>query len=229
MNFLELCQDMAREATITGTIASVVNQTGEALRVVNWVAKAYVKIQNHHSDWKFLRNDVLFPTVATFNNYAAAASVAANGGPEFGEWLFASGWRSYSNAIGVADEQPVRYCAYDVFRRRYGYSTTRLDKGRPQVVTEKPDRSLLFWPIPDAVYQVVGEQYRAPHNLTLNTDAPIFAARFHQVIVQRALMLYAEYEGDATVFGAAQTECDRILGEMEMMYMPEWETPEPMA
>lgn len=229
MNFLELCQDTAREAAISGAIASVVDQVGEFQRVVNWVAKAYVMIQNKHSDWAFLRNDVLFPTVATTNTYAAAAAAIANGGPEFGEWLFAPGWRCYSNAIGVADEQPVRYCAYDVFRRRYAYSTTRLDRGRPQVVTEKPDRSLLFWPIPDAVYQVVGEQYRAPHNFTANADTPLFAARFHQVIVQRALMLYAEYEGDATVFASAQTECDRVIGEMEAMYMPEWEDPEPMA
>lgn len=229
MTFLELCQDMAREATVTGTIATVVDQTGEALRVVNWVAKAYVKIQNEHSDWTFLRNDVLFPTVATLNNYAAAAAATANGGPEFGEWLFAPGWRCYLSASGVADEQPVRYCSYDVFRRRYGYGNARLDTGRPQVVTEKPDRSLLFWPIPNAVYQVVGEQYRAPHNFTANGDNPVFPAKFHQAIVQRALMLYAEFEGDATVFGAAQTEYIRILGEMENKYLPDWEDPEPMA
>lgn len=226
MTFLELCQDMMREAGISGSLVSVERQNGEALRVVNWIIKAYRYIQNKHTDWDFLRTEVTFDTNTSNDTYTAAAA----GVTGFGEWRFAGDdWRCYSKAIGPADEQPVRYTPYDEFRRVYGYGANRLMTGRPQVVTQRPDQSLQFWPVPDAAYTIVGEQYRAPITLARNEDQPIFAAKFHDAIVQRALMFYGAYEGDASVFASAQTEFQRLLGQMEGVYMPEWECAEPMA
>lgn len=224
--FLELCQDMMREAGISGSIVSVERQTGEQLRVVNWIIKAYRYIQNKHPDWDFLRADVAFNT----NDSNAIYTAIAAGVTGFGEWRFTNNdWRCYLVSQGVADEQQVVYVPYDEFRRTYTYGSNRLVKGRPQYVTQRPDQSLQFWPTPDAPYTIVGEQYRAPITLAKNDDTPIFAAKFHDVIVQRALMFYGAFEGDGGVFAAAQTECARILAQMVSGYMPEWETPEPMA
>jgi hypothetical protein len=226
MNYLELCQDMAREAGIAGALVSVTNQTGEALRVVNWINKAYRYIQNKHADWKFMRTDVAFDTNTSSAIYTAAAAGVAG----FGEWNFAGDdWRAYNKAIGVADEQALSYMPYDQFRQVYGMGLNRTMTGRPQIITERPDQSLQLWPTPDATYTIIGEQYKAPLSLTAATDVPIFAAKFHDAIVQRALMFYGAFEGDAGVFGAAQTEFNRILAQMEGVYMPEWETAEPMA
>lgn len=226
MTFLELCQAMVRKASgISGTIVSVDGQSGEAARVVDWVATAYLYIQNLHADWKFLRNDVQFNTVAATQRYTCTAAGVAN----LGEWLFAPGWRCYATAIGVRDEQPVRFLDYDSFKQRYLYGANREVAGRPQVVTEKPDQSLLFWPTPDAVYTVIGEQYRSPHLLVANADKPLFAAAFHDVILHRALMMYGAREGDQTEFAAAQNEANRIIGQMESKYLPDWEQAEPLV
>jgi hypothetical protein len=226
MNYLELCQKLMRRAGISGTIASVVNQSGELLRVVDWVAEGYRAILNLHGDWEFLRADVTFLADTVNTIYTpAAASVA-----EFGEWrVVDSDWRAYNKAIGVADEQPLVYVDYDKFRRVYQYGTQRTMTGRPQVFTIRPDQSLQIWPMPDAEYYIVGEQYRYPADFATNGDAPIFKAKFHDAVFYRALMLYAEYEEAGTVHAAAQAECLRIVGTMEDAYLPELEASGPMA
>lgn len=226
MNFLELCQDLAREAGISGAIVSVTNQTGEAGRLVNWINKAYLYIQNKHADWKFMRTDVAFDTNTSSAIYTAAAAGVAG----FGEWNFAGDdWRAYNKAIGVADEMELCYMPYDAFRAQYGKGQNRTITGRPTIVTERPDQSLQLWPVPDSTYTIIGEQYKAPLTLVAATDMPVFAAKFHNAIVQRALMFYGAFEGDAGVFGAAQTEFNRILAQMEGVYLPEWEAARPMA
>lgn len=225
MNFLELCQELAREATVSGTMVTAIGQTGEFGRVANWVAKAYRFVQNAHTNWNFLRNDVSFGTIVGKGSYTATEAAVT----VFGEWLFSSGWRCYRTAIGTDDEQPVRFVPYDQFKQRYLYSTARNMVGRPQVVTERPDQTLLFWPLPDEQYTIVGEQYRAPYRLAVNDDIPIFQAKFHDVIVYRGLMLYAEYEGDATVFSSAQNEYNNLITKMEQLYLPDWEPSEAMA
>jgi hypothetical protein len=216
MTFLELCQELAREAGISGDIAAVTGQSGEAQRVVRWIARAYKYVQNLHADWDFLRRPVEFAALLGQATYTAEAA----GVTEFGRWCFRSAWRCYRTDIGYIDEQPVQRVDYDQFRQHYGYGAARLQTGRPQVVTVAPDQSLIFWPTPDAAYTVVAEHYRAPHILAANTDVPIFAARYHDAIVYRALMLYGEFEADGTVIAVGQTEAERELNAMEGFYLP---------
>lgn len=217
MTFLELCQAVAIEAGISGSIVSTANQVGEAQRVVRWVARAYKYIQNLHEDWKFLRNDVSFPVAAGGTGiYSATDAGVAN----FGRWCFLDRWRSYATASGYADEQPIDYVPYDEFRRVYGYGTARQQTGRPTIVTVRPDQSLQFWPIPDNGYTIVGEQFRTPAVMAADSDTPIFEARFHDTITYRALFYYGEFEGDATVLGTSQTELARELEPMESYYLP---------
>lgn len=225
MNFLELCQELSREAATSGAIATVLNQSGESGRLVNWIAKAYRFVLNKHTDWTFLRTDVAFDTAAGNSTYTAAGA----GVTEFGEWMFADGWRCYTKATGFGDEQPVKFMPYDRFRNQCMFGTQRQVVGRPLVVTERPDQSLQFWPTPDAVYSVVGEQFRAPARLAANESVPIFPAKFHDVIVYRALMMYGEYEGDATVFASAQSNFNRLFTKMEELYLPDWEQPGTLA
>lgn len=225
MNFLDLCKTLAREAGVSGSIASVTGQSGEMQRLVNWVARAYNDILIAHSDWEFLRTDVKFNTNVGSRTYSAAAAGVA----EFGEWRFINRWSAYAAGVGYGDEQPLRFVPYDAFRDMYLFSTQRDQTGRPLVVTEAPDQSLLIWPLPDLAYTVRGEQYRHPAPLAANADVPAFPARFHDAIVQRALMLYAQFEGDSAVFGAAQSEYGRLLEQLETRYLPDITNAGPMA
>lgn len=225
MNYLELCQELARKAGISGSIVAVSGQSGEALRVVNWVGEAYLKIQNLHADWEFKRRDVLFPTIDNNNTYTANAAGVA----DFGDWRHVDGWRCYATASGVADECGIPFCSYDRFKQVYGYGSNRLTRGRPQIITERPDQSLVLWPTPDAAYTIVGEQYRGPHLFTANEDVPLFPTKYHHAIVYRALMLYAQFEGDPSVYVSAQNEYNQEAAKLKRDFLPEWEHAGPMA
>lgn len=231
MNFLELVQYTAREATVSGTISSVTGQVGEIARVVNDVANAYRKVQTAHADWEFLRRDVGFATTATKSTYTALEAGIPAG--EFGEWMWITpgqpGWRAYLTAQGFGTEQPVRFMDYNKFKQRYLYGNQRTQVGRPLVVTQRPDQTLVFWPIPDDSYTIVGEQYHAPYQLVANADVPCWPAKFHDAVVYRALMLYAEYEGDPTVMSSAQGEYNAIINKMEEVLLPDWDNAGPMA
>jgi hypothetical protein len=217
-SFLELCQAVALEAGISGDIVATSGQLGEAQRVVRWVARAYKYVQNLHQDWKFLRRDVEFSaSVGQIKYTPDAAGIPL---AEFGRWCFLDEWRSYRTDVGYSDEMPVEYVDYDTYRRRYAYGNTRLQTGRPQVVTVAPDQSLMFWPQPDDHYTIVGEQYRAPHILASDNDVPIFAAQYHDAIMWRAMMFYGEFEGDGTVMATAQSEAEREVAAMESAYLP---------
>jgi hypothetical protein len=226
MNYLQLCQDLMREAGMTGSIASVQNQVGEAQRVVNWIAKAYRSVQLEHAEWEFLRAAVLFDTTSGSNTYTAASAGVAG----LGSWRWhGNDWRAYHKSIGPMDEQPLAFVDYDNFRRIYAYSAQRLTQGRPTVITECPDQSLLMWPIPSDDYVIVGEMHKAPSELVLDIDTPAFEPRFHDIIVYRALMLYGAFEGDSAVFTQGQAEAARILAQMEDKYLPKWQDNGPMA
>lgn len=228
MTYLELCQALAIKASVSGVIASVVRQSGEAGRVVGWIAEAYRSIQNAHEDWEFKRRELAFST--TENNAVYSSATAGIAAGDFGAWRFVGNdWRCYQASIGYADEQPVRFMAYDHFRRTYGYGAQREVRGRPLIVTVRPDQSLVFWPTPDGNYNIVGEQHRAPARMVANEDVPVFAPEFHDAILYRALMLYAEYEGDPSIFQSAQTEYLPLLGKLESKYLPDWDEPEPFA
>lgn len=225
MTYLELCQELMREAGISGSMVSVVGQLGEPGRVVNWIAKAHRYIQNKHSDWEFLRRALSFPIVIGKAGYTAEEADV----PDFGEWRFAGRWRTYATEQGVIDEQPLQFIPYDRFRDQYQFGANQLMTGRPQLVTQAPDQSLLLWPVPDIDYTVVGEHYRAPMILAANTDKPIFPARFHDAIVYRALMFYGQFEGDANTFNTGQSEANRYLQMLESEYLPEWQNQGSMA
>ncbi len=70
MDFLALCKRTRELAGIAGTgPATVVGQVGELGRLVNWVAKSWIDIQNLHKTWNFLITDLSFQTVASQGDY----------------------------------------------------------------------------------------------------------------------------------------------------------------
>ena len=225
MNFLELSQALVREGGISGTLTSVSGQVGEMGRVVNWINTAYRYILNSQKHWRFLRKEITFYAIAGATEYPTISLGLA----DFGEWKL-DDVRAYAQAIGIADEQRVTHaCDYDDFRRKYRIGTMRIQTGRPLIAVERPDQALVLWPVPDAAYSVMAEYYRAPPALLTNSDTPALPARFHEAIVYRALMLYAEFEGDASLFASAQSEFSRWLSQIERSNLPSFSAGGPMA
>ncbi len=214
MNFLALCQIVREKCGISGTgTASVTNQTGEMLRIVNWVNEAWEDIQNWNENWNWMRQDFAMQTVPGQRFYAAS-SIA----PDHARWHLDS-LRCYKTAAGQKNEQFLAYLSYGDFRNTYMLGGMNTMAGWPHLFSERPrDKALFLGPLPDDVYTVYGEYQTGASRLAANTDLPgmgAFPDEFHMLIVHRAVMKYAEYEGAGPLYGAAQANFKQLMHGLE--------------
>lgn len=215
--FLELCQDLRREAGISGTgPSSVINQTGEMQRVVEWVLSAYRYVQNLHPSWLFLQTDFSFQTIANVGNYTPGAVAL----PELGSWKTDT-FTDFLTATGVNAEQFMDYVPWPAFVDAYMTGAPSTQTGIPLFFTVKPDQSVQMWPIPDGIYTVRGEYFKRAQTMTANTDVPIIPAQFQDVIVWRALVLYGAFAAADEKYSAGMNEYRQILSRLEMNQLPE--------
>lgn len=93
MNFLALFQRLKTECGVSGsTPTTVVSQTGEYGRLVNWVNTAWMDIQMMRRDWDWMRRTATFPTVTGQPIYTASQI----GLTDFGYWARDT-FRNYAN------------------------------------------------------------------------------------------------------------------------------------
>jgi len=195
---------------------STINQTGDNARLVEWIASAYQDIQNLHVNWNFLRADFTFNTVAAQQTYTPAQA----GASDIGEWERDS-MRCYLTSSGVGGETNIPLLPWAAFREVYLIGSQRLTSGRPIVVGRKPDRSLMLWPTPEAVYTLNGEYYRAPDIMVGDGDTPLFPQQWHMIIVWRALVFYGHNQASPESYAHGQAEYKRLLAAMGRTELPE--------
>lgn len=223
MNFLSLCQRLRLECVgVSGNgPVSVQGQTGDMLRVVNWVASAYQDIQNLHTDWAFLHREFSFDTVAGQRTYGVATAIGDGltiG--DVGKWR-EEGMKCYLTADGSDTEIPILVePVWADFYDTYEYGPLKTQQGRPDVAGIKPNRTLALWPTPDAVYTLTGQYFRNPHVMVENTDTPLFDERYHMLIVWRALVFYAGHAAAPETFAVGQQEHKRLLSMLRRDELP---------
>ena len=225
MNFLQLVQEFRRQARISGTgPSSVVSQTGNMQLAVNWILQAYEDIQNLHTDWMFLENDFSFNTIASTQNYTST-SISLS---EFGEWKTNS-FRYYLASTGSSGEQWLPHLRYEKFRDWYLFGPARTQTGQPHRFTVVPDLSLSIFPLPDAIYTVVGRYYKKPQTMTANADIPIIPVKYHMIIVYRAMMHYGGWDVANEIFSRGQNEYMTLLNKLERTQLPKMQKAGPLA
>lgn len=212
MTFLELCQRLRMEAGIAGSGPSTTaNQIGEAGRLVEWIKSAYQDIQDKNPNWDFLRTQFVTSTLPGQGDYLKA-SIA----PGIANWKLDS---LRCSTTSVADEQHLYYRDWESFRNTRLFGNVALQSGRPHEFSIKPSKDIVFWPIPDAFYTITGEYFLSPYEFTLDTDTPVFE-RFHLAIVYNALMRYAAYAAEPSLYAESQRQYGRLINKMELEYCP---------
>jgi hypothetical protein len=213
---------LRQEAGLSGTgPASVLNQTGEMKRVVDWISSAYEDIQNLHETWKFLRTDFSFSTIASTQDYTPAAA----GLTDFASWV-KEDIRIYSS---VEDEYFLEYYPWAIFRQAYYFGTHRTATGRPTVVTVKPNNALCLWQIPNDTFTVTGEYYKSTQTMSANADIPVLPTRFQMAIVWKGLMHYGAYAGAEEKYAHGNKEYTKLISMLEFDQLEDMTYGEPLA
>jgi len=206
MNFLQLCQRVRQEAGISGSgPTTTVNQTGEMRRVVDWVQTAWLDVQNANPDWLWMQDGFSFSCTVS----QAAYTPVQAGVTDFASWIIAD-VRVYTGT--TANEYQMTFVPYADFKAVYMLGT--IPTGRPTFFTVMPDKSLRFYPTPDAAYTIYGDYQKTASDLSGDTDTPGCPDRFHMIVVYGALKKYARYEAAPEVFEDASIEYKRFLSNL---------------
>lgn len=205
MNFLELCRSTREKCGISGNgPASVSGQSGEMLRIVNWVNEAWMEIQNLQTSWMWMRGEFTLSVVPGQSAYDKTLAVPSG---VFSHWHLDT-----LRTVGAtsSDEQHLTHVGYRQFRDTYLFSTR--PTGRPSFFTVRPwDMALLLSPIPDAACTVQGEYQKSAQPLVANGDVPGLPTQYHMLIVYEAMKRYAAYEAAPEVMLGVREERQRMM------------------
>lgn len=231
LTFLQLVQRAVRECGAAGTsIASVVDQTGENLRFVDWINEAWLEIQGKHDDWPWMRSSSLmgegvsFVTVNGQPFYMLGVSTGATTFSEaayFGRWCRYS-FRCHTTSTNGRDEIFLDEIDYDSWRNAYMYGAQRDVRTRPVVMAIGPSQEICLGPVPTGNYTVTGDYFRAPAAMAENGDRPIgLPIPFQMMIVYLAMTFYGMYEPAPEVVQRGQAGYQKLLRQLEALRMPE--------
>jgi hypothetical protein len=226
MNFLQLAQALRQEAGASGNgPTAVTGITGESKRMVDWINRAWLEIQGMHDVWDFMREQFSFPVPQADAQISPADAGLAN----FRYW-HRDTFRCQRTAIGIQDEQWLVEWEYQVFRNTYRFNLQRDLQGRPVVFAVFPNgKDVMFGPLPDAEYTIVGEYQKKPSSLVLETDEPGIAEHLQMAIVYKALEYYGFYESASEVVARAQKQYAAIKAQLEREQLPGIYLGDPMA
>jgi len=229
MNYLQLCQRFIRECGISGTLSTVSGQSGEMLRVTDWVGQAWLELQSKHDDWDWMRSSGLLGAGASFATLAGTFVYPLGVGAGktgvdpavFNKWDRAA-FRCYTTAAGKNDEMALDLVGYDAWRDAYMMGAMRLVQTRPVAIALAPDLSLCLGPPPTAGYTITGDYFRAPVAMAADGDLPTgLPSQFHMAIVYLAMTYYAGYEAAPEVIDRGQIGYARLVAQLEALRAPE--------
>lgn len=218
MNYLQLCQRLRLECGVSGTGPSTVtSQTGQLLKLVNWVAQAWLEIQMSRPDWRFMWKEFTFNTVAGTRDYPAAdVSITDLDSWDVGSFLI------YETAIGTSDQNELPYMDYLDWRKKYRVQMAERANDRPLLFTLMPDdEAVRFEPRPDAIYTIDGEYKRTVQTFSVSADTPTgLPSKFHMLIVYKAMQYYGFHENAPDVLANGETWYDQMLTILEREQLP---------
>lgn len=213
MDFISLARRLVIEAGVSGSgPASVLNQTGEMLRIVGWIKSAYDDIQLHNEDWFWMRAEFSFTATAEKFRYTALEAGVTS---RFGAWNDTS---FAIKSVGQNDVIPLDFISYSQYRESYISNVSVAS--RPVVFSVAPTLEILLGDRPNKDYLITGEYFKSPQILVNNVDIPDMPAQYHLAIVYRALMMYARYEAASEIYQDAEANYVRFLRKLELGQMP---------
>lgn len=220
MNFLQLVNRTIQECAVSGgPITTVEDQTGEFLRIVDWVNQSWLELQLERPNWDFMRSSQLlgggvsFATVAGQPEYQLGTGAGTVGvlADDFASWVPRS-FRDQTTTSGVQDQIPLAWIGYDAWRDGYSMGAQQTVETRPVAIAVGPNNSICVGPWPTSVYTLTGDYYRAPAQMTTNASVPTgLPVQYHMGIVYQAMVFYGEYEEDGALIARAEKRNRRIM------------------
>lgn len=236
MNYLALAQRAHRECEAAGSGPStVVSQTGENRRLVDWVAQAYTELQQRHTNWRWLRSTWTVNATSGDDTYAATDCTDSRLSATISR--FAQWWpfdergrlnvRSYLSSAGVGTEGYLGFLDWADFRAMYKIGAQ--NNSTPAHFTIDPQNNIVLGPKPNGTFVVSGEYQMSAQTLDEDADTPELPADYHMLIVYLAMQKYGAAKSAVEVFQRGEYEGTRMLRMLEANQLPPISFAEPLV
>ena len=220
--FIQGVQKLATECGLASSPSTVVSQTGEFARLVEWYKDAYIDIQNRHQDgWRWLRHSFTLTTSASDDAYTysdCTDSTSASAISRFGCWKLHDPYdppKIYLSSAGVGSERWLIWLPWEDFKLIYKIGSQSTTTGQPAHITVDPQNNILLGPSPNDVYVVTGDYYRSAQELSVDADEPEMPSQFHNLITWAAMMDYGNYEVAQEVLNRGHKKYRSMLRKLE--------------
>ena len=208
MDFLALCQRTVLESGISETgPSSVIGQTSDLLRMVNWVNDAWFELQASRNQWKWMLKSTGVPIVTGKNKYQLPSDVKNI----VLDTLCLNGQRLYELPI------PTHNC------------NERLSTSRPTGYYLNYKDEIVLSSIPDQNYTLSFEYFGKPELLQENLSTPDMPEEYHMIIVWAALREYAMYDEAPELYQKGENNFTKILTRLENNMLPSLQLAGPLA
>lgn len=180
---LSLSQDLHREVGAAGVSpSSVVSATGEWARLVNYIIRSDVEVQEMYEDWKFLRTEYSEAMIPTVNTLTAPTGIKFWDPETF-----------FILESGASTKYPIDVYEYDDIKHEVIDETTQKVPWRVIIM---PDNSLKLEAVPNAAHTLSADYFVHPTAMSANSDESAIPDAYRQgVIVGKAIRKYANFEG----------------------------------
>lgn len=222
MNFLQLCQEVARDSgTVAGipSFTTLASASGRIAQVAGWVRDAYIDIQNERNDWLWLQDIFDKPLIAHTAAYTKSALTLTRLGRFIQDTNFSRSMSLYDPAVGRSDEAEIVQINYPLWRQKYDIGVH--DEGRPVEWAVSPAGELLVGPTPDKVYNIRGRYRKSAQVLAVDADVPEMPEEFHRVIQGEAIRLMAGSDEAFQSLNARAVEYLRLRNPLVIAQTPD--------
>lgn len=212
-NFLALCNRVKAETGIAGNaLITVLNQTGEAADLVEWVRAATLQIEAEHVDWKFLwRNDFEVPFVYPMGSRQFPIEFDTQ---NVNVWDVESFFLDRDKSSYVH----LDYIDYDVYKSSYRLGV--VSQGTPIEFTIDPLNKILVPYSPAISKMLTAEYWVRAKKLVNNTDQPNIPYEYRRIIVARAKMYYAAQNEAGEQYQSAMSEYQECYAKIINTFLP---------
>lgn len=242
MNYLALVRRLAQEmnAELYGNISGVAvtppgsygSSTEHIRRLVDWIAQAWLEIQNDQPEWLFMQGNVSIPLTLGQSEYDVSALANTEiGSTAFDEIIpYTAGVESrYIWAVDTNQSPNQKFKCYYIPHELFMGELDRFTApvGNPSAYTVKPDGTLVLRESPPAANWTLNFQYRKlPQTLAVDADTPTgLPDKFHMLIVYWAMVEHAEFDEGDKQARRGWRNYRRMLNKLRLEQLPDWTVP----
>lgn len=118
-----------------------------------------------------------------------------------------------------ADRNRLKWISFEEYQNIANQGTGYF--GTPTYIAETPDGHYTFFPRPNKRYRLTFTYTTIPQTLVNDDDEPACPVEYHDVIVYRALMNYADFDEKPQVFARAERRYNLYKNRLNVNKLPE--------